>query len=205
VGQALPEAPCRLSGRLVVLWGAATLATLIAVAAVAGLFWLRAYDPLAWAGGTFGAPSGSLEWKQIEDAVHGPVYYVSAEETGAFEVGVDVTNTGELPLELVGLGMVSELAGLRMGRNGTWVDSNGAGKPVVPFRPITIEPDEGRYLVLQFRVALETACGPSFAPGTTRTFDTASLRYRYAGAFERSAAVELPFTVVLACGDLPPS
>jgi hypothetical protein len=93
-----------------------------------------------------------------------------------------------------------------MGSDGTWEDSsraNGLANALVPFRPVTIEPGEGRYLVLQFEVTEQLACGPSYAPGTSRQFDGADLRYRYAAAFERRATFETPFTVVLACGDIP--
>jgi hypothetical protein len=174
--------------------------------AIAGVLWLRSYDPLAWSGGTFGAPTGSLEWKAVDDGVHGPVYYVSAEEPGTFEVGVDVSNTGSLGVELLGLQGASDVAALRMGSDGSWVNSsraNGLTGALVPFRPVTVESGEGRYLVLQFEVTEQTRCGPNYAPGTFRQYDGVDLRYRYAGGFERHGTFETPFTVVLICGDLP--
>ena len=188
---------------LVVLAG--TLVLAIGAAALAGYLWLRSYDPLTWWDGTFGMPTGSLEYVIVEDGVHDPVFYVSAEEPGTFSVGFDVTNTGRLPVEVQGLALGGELSGLRMGRAGTWVDSSREGfdRAIVPFEPVTIDPGDGRYLVLQFRITEETACGPMYAPGTARGFSDVSLRYRYVGGFEKTATVQPPFTVVLTCGKLP--
>jgi hypothetical protein len=92
-----------------------------------------------------------------------------------------------------------------MGRAGTWADSShdGLDHAIVPFEPATIDPGQGRYLVLQFRLTEETACGPMYAPETGRSFSDVSLRYRYLGGFEKTATVRPPFTVVLTCGELP--
>jgi hypothetical protein len=143
----------------------------------------------------------------VDDGVHGTVYYVSAEEPGTFEAGFDVTNTGRLAVTLAGVEAPAGagVLGLRMGRAGTWIDSTDGGGDgaIVPFAPVTIEPGQGRYLVVHLRVTAETTCGPDFASGTARVFSDVSLRFGYGGAFERTAAVEAPFAIVLDCGDLP--
>jgi hypothetical protein len=185
--------------------GATALAAVLVTVALGGYLWLRSYDPLAWRGGTAGGPVTSLEWTQVHDGVHDIVYYVSAEEQGTFEVGFDITNTGRLPVELEGLGAGTAFAGLQMARDGTWEDSQGAALPerIVPFEPVTVEPGAGRYLVLQVAITEETACGPNYGPGSRRVLSNPRMRYRYAGAFERTALVEPPFTIVAVCGGLP--
>ena len=204
VGAARPH-PYRFR-RTILLAVAGTLVLAIGAAALAGYLWLRSYDPLTWAGGTAGMPAGSLEYVAVNDGVHDTVYYVSAKEPGTFAVGFDVTNAGRLPVEVEGLALEGQgLVGLHLGRSGTWADSSRAGldHAIVPFEPVTIDPGQGRYLVLRFRLTEETACGPMYAPGTSRSFSDVSLRYRYLGGFEKTATVPPPFTVVLTCGELP--
>ena len=76
------------------------------------------------------------------------------------------------------------------------------GRPLVPFEPVTIDPGDSRYLVLQLRIEGEEVCtqsGGSFVPSDP------GLRFRTLGIAPGGQTVPLPFTVVGMCSnEVPP-
>ena len=76
------------------------------------------------------------------------------------------------------------------------------GRPIVPFEPVTIDPGDSHYLVLQLRIEGEEVCtqgDASFVPSDP------ALRFRTLGIVPGEQTVPLPFTVVAMCGNaLPP-
>jgi hypothetical protein len=181
-------------------------ATLVAAVAllVWGAIWLLRYDPLAWQGGTSGGPQGTLAWSQVRAWPNDPLYYVATGKPGTFEVGFDVTNTGRLAVTIEGLEPGSSYSGLQMGRYSTNdVPAGGhfAGG-IVPFEPVTIEPGDSRFIILQFTVTPETACN---FPGSFGGPESPRLRYRTLGLIPRTARVEPPFQIATVCGtEIPP-
>jgi hypothetical protein len=91
-----------------------------------------------------------------------------------------------------------------MGRYPTFEEpDHRVGRPIVPFEPVTINPGDSRYLVLQLRIGETSVCTIRGGSGIPTDPD---LRYRTLGIVPRTGTVELPFTVVTVCGDeLPPS
>lgn len=178
------------------------LVVLVAASFVAaGAVWLFTYDPLAWEDGTSGGPVSSLSWSSVENGVDYPVYYVSATKTGTFNVGFEVTNTGKLPVKVVGLGTPTAFSLVQMGRYST-DDVPGGGHfagGIVPFEPVTIDPGDSRYVVLQLKTT-EASC----SPGATMTYSHPPFRYQTLGVISRTATVEAPFRVVGVCSDTPP-
>ena len=90
-----------------------------------------------------------------------------------------------------------------MGRYPTFEEpGREVGRPLVPFEPVTIDPGDSRYLVLQLRIEGEKVCtqaGASVVPSDP------ALRYRTLGVVPGEQTVPLPFTVVGMCGnELPP-
>jgi hypothetical protein len=60
-----------------------------------------------------------------------------------------------------------------------------------------------RFLVFRLEIAGEEVCS---SPGFTSQHGDPRLRYRTLGVVPRTAATDVPFTVVTVCGDkLPPS
>jgi len=201
--QVLPEpvpAPRRLITRRRVL-----VAALFAAAAIiaGGVVWLLTDDPLAQ-GSVGGAPGGTARWTSVDTGAGDIVYYVSAAEPAAFEIGYDLANEGRLPVTIQGIGSPSAFTLAGMARYPTLEepDRQVAGA-IVPFEPVTIDPGDARFLVLQIRIAGESVCATGGGRGLP---SDPTFRYRTLGVVPRTATVELPFTVVTVCGDeLPPS
>jgi hypothetical protein len=133
-----------------------------------------------------------------------PVYYVSAPKTGAFNVGFDVTNTGRLPVKVVGLGSPTAFTLFQMGRYST-NDAPGGGPLRGRHRSLRAgdhAPGDSRHVVLQLKITDETVCT---SPGSFGIHSHPPFRYRTLGFIPRTATVEAPFRVVTVCGDrLPP-
>jgi len=76
------------------------------------------------------------------------------------------------------------------------------GRPLVPFEPVTIQPGDSHYLVLQLRIEGEMVCTQS---GGSLVPSDPPLRFRTLGVVPGEQTVGLPFTVVGMCGNvLPP-
>jgi hypothetical protein len=66
---------------------------------------------------------------------------------------------GRLPVTVQGLGSRSDFTLVGMGRFPTFEEpGHRAGRPVVPFEPVTIGPGDSRCLVLQLRITPEHVC-----------------------------------------------
>jgi len=200
--EVFPE-PAPVPGRFVtrrrVIVAALATAVTMLVGAVA---WLLTYSPLQ-PGSVGGSPGGTAAWSQADTGVGDIVYYVSAGKPGVFEVGFDVTNGGRLPITLQGLGSSAIFSLGGMSRYPTFEEPGHAvGRPLVPFEPVTIDPGDSRYLVLQLRIEGQMVCeqsGGSFVPSDP------ALRYRTLGVVPGEQTVGLPFTIVGMCGNaLPP-
>ena len=179
----------------------AALVTAIAMA-VGGVAWLLTYSPLG-PGSISGAPGGSAAWSAADTGVGDVVYYVSTGKPGVFEIGFEVTNSGRLPVTLQGLGSPTSFTLAGMARYPTFEEPNKkAAGEIVPFEPVTIDPGDSRFLVLQLRVEGEKVCtqsGGSFVPSDP------ALRFRTLGIVPGEQTVPVPFTVVGMCGtELPP-
>ena len=179
----------------------AALATVV-VMLFGGVAWLLTYSPLR-PGSLSGAPGGSAAWSVADTGVGDVVYYVSAGKPGVFEIGFDVQNTGRLPITLQGLASPTAFTLASMGRYPVFEEpSREVGRPLVPFEPVTIDPGDSHYLVLQLRIGGEVVCtqsGGSFVPSDP------GLRFRTLGLVPGEQTVGLPFTVVGMCGsELPP-
>jgi hypothetical protein len=179
----------------------AALATSVAML-VGGVAWLLTYSPLN-PGSLSGAPGGSAAWSAADTGVGDVVYYVSVGKPATFEVGFDVENGGRLPITLQGLGSPTAFTLASMGRYATFEEpGREVGRPLVPFEPVTIDPGDSRYLVLQLRIEGEVVCtqsGGSFVPSDP------ALRFRTLGVVPGEQTIPLPFTVVGICGTaLPP-
>ncbi len=179
----------------------ATLVTAIAMA-VGGVAWLLTYSPLE-PGSLFGAPGGSAAWSAADTGVGDVVYYVSAGKPATFEIGFDVQNSGRLPIKLQGLGSPAAFTLASMGRYPVFEEpGREVGRPLVPFEPVTIDPGDSHYLVLQLRIEGEEVCtqgGTSFVPSDP------ALRFRTLGIVPGEQTVPLPFTVVAMCGNALPA
>ncbi|MGH3045354.1 MAG: hypothetical protein ACRDM2_11535 [Gaiellaceae bacterium] len=179
----------------------ATLVTAIAMA-VGGVAWLLTYSPLE-PGSLSGAPGGSAAWSAADTGVGDVVYYVSAGKPGVFEIGFEVTNGGRLPVTLRGLGSPTIFTLAGMAPYPTYEEPNNeAAGQIVPFEPVTLDPGDSRFLMLQLRIEGEKVCtqsGGSFVPSDP------GLRFRTLGIVPGEQTVPLPFTVVGMCGNaLPP-
>jgi hypothetical protein len=179
-------------------------ALLTAVALLVGTAtWLLTSDPLELDSLT-GAPGGTLAWTEVDAGFADRLYYVSAGEAGRFEIGYDVANTGRLPLTIQGIasGTAFTLAGMARYPTFEEPDRMVAGE-IVPFEPVTVDPGDSRYLVLQLRIAGELVCT---SRGAMRVPSDPGLSYRIGGFVPRTVTLDLPFTVVEVCGDeLPPT
>jgi hypothetical protein len=90
------------------------------------------------------------------------VYYVSAGKPATFEIGFDIENGGRLPITLQGLGSRTVFTLASMGRYPSFEEpGHEVGRPLVPFEPVTIDPGDSRYLVLQFRIEGDVVCTQS--------------------------------------------
>jgi hypothetical protein len=200
--EVFPE-PAPVPGRFVtrrrVLVAALATAVVMLVGAVA---WLLTYSPLE-PGSLSGAPGGTAAWSVADTGVGDVVYYVSAGKPAVFEIGFDVENGGRLPITLQGLGSPTAFALARMGRYPTFEEpSREVGRPLVPFEPVTIDPGDSRYLVLELRIEGQEVCSQ---PGSSGVPSDPGLRYRTLGIVPGETVVGLPFTVVTLCGnELPP-
>jgi hypothetical protein len=179
----------------------AVLATAVTML-VGGVAWLLTYSPLE-PGTLTSTPGGSAAWSGADTGVGDIVYYVSAAEPATFEVGFDVKNGGRLPVTLQGLGSSSPFTLAGMGRYPMFEEpGQEAGRPLVPFEPVTIDPGDSHYLLLQLRIEGELVCtsGGSFVPSDP------ALRFRTLGVVPSEQTVPLRFTVVGICGaQLPPN
>ena len=165
--------------------------------------WLLTHDPLA-EGSVGGAPGGTVRWTSVDTGAGDTVYYVSAAKPGSFEIGYDLANEGRLPVTIQGIASPSAFGLSGMARYPTFEeqDRHVAGD-IVPFEPVTIDPGDARFLVLQVRFAGESLCSTAGVRGLP---SDPEFEYRTLGLVPRTATVELPFTVVTVCGDeLPPS
>jgi hypothetical protein len=201
--EVFPE-PAPVPGRIVARRriGFVVLGT-VAALVVGGMTWLLTYDPLAWVDGSYGGPQSTLAWSTVDNGVDYPVYYVSSGETGAFNVGFEVTNTGRLPVTVTGLAEPTAFRLAQMGRySGNNVPGGGhfAGG-LVAFEPVSIAPGDSRYLVLELRVTEEMVCK---TPGGAAIYSHPEFRFRALGFIPRSSTVETPFRVVSTCGDAVP-
>ena len=200
--EVFPE-PAPVPGRYVTRRRAVVAALVTAIAmAVGGVAWLLTYSPLE-PGSLTGAPGGSAAWSAADTGVGDVVYYVSAGKPGVFEIGFDVRNGGRLPITLQGLGSPTAFTLASMGRYPMFEEpGREVGRPLVPFEPVTIDPGDSHYLVLQLRIEGEMVCTQS--GGSVVPSDPA-LRYRTLGVVPGEQTVPLPFTVVGMCGnELPP-
>jgi hypothetical protein len=200
--EVFPE-PAPVPGRFVtrrrVLVAALATAMVMLVGAVA---WLLTYSPLR-PGSLSGAPQGSAAWSEADTGVGDVVYYVSAGKPATFEIGFSIENGGRLPITLQGLGSPTSFTLAFMGRYPLFEEpTREVGRPLVPFEPVTIDPGDTHYLVLQLRIEDELLCtggGGSFVPSDP------ALRFRTLGLVPGEQTVGLPFTVVGMCGTaLPP-
>jgi hypothetical protein len=200
--EVFPE-PAPVPGRFVTRRRILVASLLAAIALlVGGVAKLLTYSPLE-PGSVGGAPGGTAAWSQADTGVGDIVYYVSAGEPGVFEVAFDVTNGGRLPITLQGLDSSTPFTLGGMGRYPTFEEpSRAVGRPRVPFEPVTIDPGDSRYLILQLEIEGQMVCtqpGGSFVPSDP------GLRYRTLGIVPGEQTVPLPFTVVGICGnELPP-
>jgi hypothetical protein len=179
----------------------ATLATAVAML-VGAVAWLLTYSPIK-PGSLSGAPGGTAAWSAADTGVGDVVYYVSAGKPATFEIGFDIQNGGRLPITLQGLGSPTAFTLASMGRYPLGEEpTREVGRPLVPFEPVTIDPGDSHYLVLQLRIEGEALCPPgsgSFVPSDP------ALRFRTLGVVPGEQTVGLPFTVVGMCGNqLPP-
>lgn len=75
-----------------------TVAAVVTIALVAtGIAWVQSYQPLSWAGGGFLSPRGS----RANDGVYVTLTF---HKRGHFALGLPITNTGSLPVQVLGLG-----------------------------------------------------------------------------------------------------
>ena len=200
--EVFPE-PAPVPGRFITrrrLLGAAMATGVVMLLGVVA--WLLTYSPLE-PGSLSGAPSGSAAWSEADTGVGDVVYYVSAGKPGVFEIGFSVENGGRLPITLQGLGSPTVFTLASMARHPLFEEpTREVGRPLVPFEPVTIDPGDSRYLILQLRIEGDVICtqsGGSFVPSDP------GLRFRTLGVVPGEQTVGLPFTVVGMCGTaLPP-
>ena len=200
--EVFPE-PAPVPGRFVTRRRILVASLLTAVALfVGGVAWLLVYSPLK-PGSVGGSPGGTAAWSQADTGVGDIVYYVSAGQPGVFEVGFDVTNGGRLPITLQGLGSPTIFSLGGMAQYPTFEEpGREVGRPLVPFEPVTIDPGDSRYLILQLKIEGQMVCGQS---GGSFVPSDPALRYRTLGVVPGEQTVPLPFTVVGICGNkLPP-
>ncbi len=132
------------------------------------------------------------------------VYYVSAAEPATYEIGYDLANEGRLPVTIQGIASPSTFTLAGMARYPTFEEPDRqVPGDIVPFEPVTIDPGDARFLVLQIRIAGESVCTTRGVRGLP---SDPTFRYRTLGLVPRTATMDLSFAVVTACGsDLAPS
>ena len=201
--EVFPE-PAPVPGRFVTRRRAVVAALVTAIAmAVGGVAWLLTYKPLEPGSAFAGPEQGTLAWSRADTGIGDVVYYVSIGKPGTFSVGYDVENGGRLPVTIQGLGSSAGFTLKSMNRYPTFEDpTQHVPGQLVPFEPVSIEPGESRFLVLQITIDSNSVCGEEGGAGVP---SDPSLRYRTLGIVPGEATVGLPFTVVKVCGDtLPP-
>ena len=201
--EVFPE-PAPVPGRFVTRRRALVAALVTAVAmAVGGIAWLLTYSPLE-PGSITRAPGGTAAWSSADTGVGDVVYYVSAGKPGVFEVGFDVTNGGRLPVTVQGLGSHTPftLAGMALYPTFEEPDHQATAAEIVPFEPVTIDPGDSRFLMMQLKIEGREVCPQ---PGGASLPSDPALRYRTLGIVPGEATVPLPFTVVMICGNTLPA
>ena len=200
--EVFPE-PAPVPGRIVTRRRIVVAALVAASLAVVGsLAFLLTYDPLQ-RGMSTGVPGGTAAWSSADTGVGDIVYYVSAGKPGTFQIGFDVTNGGRLPVTLQGLGSPTPftLAGMARYPMFQEPDHRAAGE-IVPFEPVTIDPGDSRFLMLQLKIEGAEVCTQSRGAGIP---SDPGLRYRTLGIVPGETTVPLRFTVVTICGNTLPA
>lgn len=92
-----------------------------------------------------GTPGGTAAWSKADTGGRDIVEYVSAGKPGIFEIGFEVTNGGRLPVALQGLGVADDLHPRRE-------PNDQAAGVIVVFEPVTIDPGDSRFFMLQLSI-----------------------------------------------------
>lgn len=202
------SAPPRVRLRLAL----AAVALLAAAGSVALLvFWLavRDYAPLKFASGQYGVSGAVRSVIPVEGSEGKTVYFAPQTRHARMSGYFDLTNTGDRPVRLERVyterlipGATPSFAIVHARIQTEPVNSSFSPRYSKPFRPLTIQPDQSVFLVLDYR----TACSPTTPVGGSATGSWVDIRYSYLHVFHRTRTVDLPFAVAVQCrGKLPES
>jgi hypothetical protein len=198
--------PRRSYGRAIA-FVAAALGTVLMTLLIAGLVWARGYEPLD-------ASGGEVTWTDHErgtdvDPAPGsdgkPVYFPRYRRNGTFAIAFTVTNTGRFAVELDGLPREPRVGVLflpiKLAVFDKWYTWDADPSPVDARRPLHIAAGATQTLRVDYRIVGRCSGGGGTserADGYAST-DVIRLRYRYLRVFERTATLELPMALTLAC------
>jgi hypothetical protein len=172
---------------------------LVGAVAVAVLL-ARSYAPLEWAGGATGADTRTPSYydsvqTREEDGEIRTAYVFRHSPGQTLRLGVDLYNGGRFPVRIEGVEPSAsgalQVVGLDVQPNPQQKVFRGLRPP-----PYTLEPHEYVFLVPILRSG--ATCGPD---GASQAIEAIRIRYTYLRYFERTETIELPMSLVQACGD----
>ena len=173
----------------------ATILAVLLIACCAGAYvFLAHYEPFRQVGDGFSGNAIRVE----ATAVSNGYLRIPYQENGGFAFSVLLWNDGRFPVTVEDAGRIPQRGGPSLFHTSDvdlYLSPNGGTVPfdseaLTPFRPVTIEPSMGVYLVYRGRLR---GC-IDFDPGTTVGYDTITIRTR---AFFVDHTVEIPLNMGL--------
>jgi hypothetical protein len=134
-----------------------------------------------------------------------PVYFPRYRPNGQFSIEFNVTNTGRFDVTVEGFPREPVVGAIflptRVRVLHKCCSATDGVSVVDERRPVRIPAGAARTLRVDYRIVARCLSGgapPAGAGGRSGT-DRIRLRYRYLGVFERTASIELPMALTLAC------